>query len=97
MEGKCIVRVAYITVRLLTLSHRPIVNLAFIDEVFYSKSRGTLAQQALWRGDRMLFHLLVREYGANVTLPFLRPRHTEQLINCYAAVVHTDHHDRWFW
>ena len=73
------------------------LNVAYVDQVFCAQNRATLAQQALWHGDRMLFHIAVREYGANLTLPFPDTGASEAQVNFYAAVSHTDHHDQWFW
>lgn len=71
------------------------MNINYVDQIFYVDGKGTLAQQALLNGDRLLFFISVHRFGANLTLPFKHDGMNEQ-INCFSAVTHTKHHDLWF-
>ncbi|KAH8714444.1 hypothetical protein BGZ61DRAFT_574375 [Ilyonectria robusta] len=80
-----------------------------IDCIFYNANQGgTLAHQALMKGDRYMFWILVHRYYANPAHPiplfepdpqYHMPRVPRNLLyqmNAYAALVYTNHHDLWF-
>ncbi|KAI1124851.1 hypothetical protein F5Y10DRAFT_20627 [Nemania abortiva] len=80
-----------------------------IDQVFYNGEKGgTLAHQALMKGDRYLFWILVHRYRANpahpIPPPEPHPRHRKtqrssmllDQMNPYVALVYAEHHDLWF-
>ncbi|KAF2787900.1 hypothetical protein K505DRAFT_379281 [Melanomma pulvis-pyrius CBS 109.77] len=76
------------------LLERPATNMNYVDQVHYDTHVGTLAQQAILAGDRLLFHILAFKYGANIALPFLDDRGNQ--INCYSKIGSCQHRDLWF-
>ncbi|KAM5354993.1 hypothetical protein ACJ41O_001639 [Fusarium nematophilum] len=77
-----------------------IVN--YVDQIFYSPEMGTLAQRAIYSGDRQMFHMLVHDFGAQLSLPcpFLAEHGYLQVsappINVYALFANATHYDLWF-
>jgi hypothetical protein len=71
------------------------VQINYIDQI-YNKG-GTLAQQAVFYGDRLLFDILVRRFVANLTLPFYaQDEFRERQVNCYSVLSWSKHKDPWF-
>lgn len=69
----------------------------YVDQIFYDKERGTLLHQAIHTGDRAIFDVLVRSFGANLALP--APGNDFGVVrqwNVYALLAHTTHCDLWF-
>ncbi|KAI0544599.1 hypothetical protein F4679DRAFT_516712 [Xylaria curta] len=79
-----------------SLLNLPPKKINYIDQVFHYR-KATLAQQAVWKGDRSLFHLCVHRLGADLLLPF-KTRHHKKLgqFNCYVGIALSEHQDIWF-
>lgn len=69
---------------------RPVETINYVDQIFYDNDDGSLLHQTVRSGDRATFDVLVRSFGANLTLPAPRQR------NIYTLLVQTPHCDLWF-
>lgn len=67
----------------------------YIDQIFLYRGPITLLQQALYEGDRNMFYVLTRNYGADPMLPMKHPIFSKQL-NGYSFLSLCGHRDIWF-
>ncbi|CAG9986604.1 unnamed protein product [Clonostachys byssicola] len=86
----------------LFLHAEPDLQVNYIDQIFHDSEGRTLAQQAILNGDRTVFQILIRHFGADLRLPaplsldFPIDTVPHGQMNLYSLIARSEQFDWWF-